>query len=634
MKKLFYGLMLAGMLIMVIASPVLAAVYYASVQVQESDGDSYTRLPIMVSLDNEYLADNNYILATGLDTRVITGSSVELPHLVVDDRLLFVSNINANNTYNFKYTTGNTPLTDMPVIVGYDGYITVSDDADLEPGDDFEIEFDGYVDTSAGSDKNLVYKEDAFVCFVSDTEEISAGFIDGYYPDANVETSSVDGFAYYLDANGQSWATAVADAGDAASDDDADEGVNGQPIGWGCDSVVNEYDILSRGFFVFDTSEIPDDAVIISSTLYIYGSVATNEGSWDDTAINIYSSAPATDTSIVAGDYDSLGVTAFCDTGIDIDDWSTTGYNAFVFNASGLAAISTDDVTKLGGRASYDVSGVDPGWTATGEELTFGCYFADNAGTDKDPKLVVTYGVQVSGVSSGEHTVKAYADGTDLGIIVDEGEAGEVSDTILLSGASVPDNANDIIINQNNVMPYFDYLKWTVSDTLIAWYQPVTMILGTALPDREGADENGVITWGTNPAGVDVGIGSLMAYSQPAPSGTIDEPGQDIVEESGQPGWVEPTGTLTTNPFYPLVKMASDHTGFDVTQIWLMLATFFVLAGMLAVFGFVPHQLITVAVGGGITGLFISMGIYPFWVIFVFLLGGIAVVLWERAPSV
>jgi len=624
MKKLFYGLMLAGMLIMVTASPILAAVYYASVQVQESDGDSYTRLPISASLDNEYLADNNYILATGLDTRVITGSSVELPHLVVDDRLLFVSNINANNTYNFKYTTGNTPLADMPVIVGYDGYVTVSDDADLELGDDFEIEFDGYVDTSAGADKNLVYKEDAFRLYVSDDDEITATFSTWSSPTSHIDPSS-------------EW--------------------DNEPNAYDDDTGTRTVHIQATAYLEL---YFPDE--FTCGGVRIWGS---NYPEFD-VDVDLY--------------YDS--------------DWHNVWDEDDIFEGQWVEEYfaTIDGVTGV--RVKTSAQGTYPGYI---NEFDF----------------LQVCNATATGISSGEHNVKAYADGTDLGIIVDEGEGGEVSDTTLLSGASVPDNANDIIINQNNVMPYFDYLKWTVGVDLIAWYQPVTMVISTSydgtadsgstttivdaeltqaddywnlarltitdttdngapegeasvitnfvagtdtltfgaltavvdtgdtytvdfgtLIDREGADENGIITWGVNPSGVDVGIGSLTAYSQPEPSGTIDEPGQDIVGETGQPGWTDETGTLTTNPFYPLVKMASDQTGFDVTQIWLMLATFFVLAGMLAVFGFVPHQLITVAVGGGLTGLFISMGIYPFWVIFIFLVMGVALVLWERAPTV
>jgi len=631
MRKLFYGLMLAGMLIMVIASPVLAAVYYASVQVQESDGSSYTRLPIMVSLDNEYLADNNYILATGLDTRVITGSSVELPHLVVDDRLLFVSNINANNTYNFKYTTGNTPLTDMPIIVGYDGYITIPSEIsdDMQLGDDFEIEFDGYVDTSVGSNKNLVYKWEAFRLYISDTSEITAAITDGDSP--TLYSSDSDG---HITATSTVYNTAWAAASGtiAAGNDTFDIGQN---------FATPNYNIW-RGFVFFDTSSIPDNATIISATLSLYG---VTDNSVTDFLITVqngqatYPTDPLAVTdynkSYYSGDGGSLTTEGF----------NTVGYNNITLNSTGIGWINLTGTTKLCLRSSRDIAGTTP----TGNEYVI-VNDAHNTGTTKDPKLVVVYeydtkSATVTSISSGiiKPIITAGANLMTLSVYdTEDNHLGDSPQSVDITGVSVPDNANDIIINQNNVMPYFDYLKWTVSDTLIAWYQPLSMIVGTTLDDREGTDagetgtaeEDATITWGANPAGVDVDIGSLTAYSQPAPSGTITEPGQDIVDETGQPGWTDETGTLTTNPFYPAVLMASEQTGFDVTQIWLMIATFFVIGGMLAVFGFVPHQLITVCVGGGITGFFVSMGIYPFWVIFIFLVMGVAVVLWERAPSV
>jgi len=49
-----------------------------------------------------------------------------------------------------------------------------------------------------------------------------------------------------------------------------------------------------------------------------------------------------------------------------------------------------------------------------------------------------------------------------------------------LKGDSVPDNANDWILNQNNVMPYMDYYKHTVGEAIQAWYQPNTVVENTS----------------------------------------------------------------------------------------------------------------------------------------------------------
>jgi hypothetical protein len=135
---------LLGVVILLIAVPVLAA-YYATVQVVESDGISYSMLPIMADLDTDTLTSYHYITSTGLDTRVTTGSGTPMPHMLTDDKLLFASPINADTTYNYKFTTGNTPLTSFPIITGDGGYVTITDHDNLELSNNFEIEFEGWV---------------------------------------------------------------------------------------------------------------------------------------------------------------------------------------------------------------------------------------------------------------------------------------------------------------------------------------------------------------------------------------------------------------------------------------------------------------------------------------------------------
>jgi len=171
-KKTFKIALLALVTLVLISSPIFAAYsYYVTIQVQETNGTGYDYLPIMADVDNDHLADNGYMSLTGLDTRILSGST-ELEHMVADDKVLFVPpSTDGNGTSNYKYTLGNSLLSDFPIIVGDGGYITVSDDASLELGNDFEIEISGYMDTDADSNKNLVYKEDAFWTRVSDIDD-------------------------------------------------------------------------------------------------------------------------------------------------------------------------------------------------------------------------------------------------------------------------------------------------------------------------------------------------------------------------------------------------------------------------------------------------------------------------------
>lgn len=127
-------------------------------------------------------------------------------------------------------------------------------------------------------------------------------------------------------------------------------------------------------------------------------------------------------------------------------------------------------------------------------------------------------------------------------------------------------------------------------------------------------------------------------YTYPDPDDSPDftdptVPNPDMTGDTGQPDYTPAAGTLTGNPLYPLVKAIADNTNIPVTIWWVILAMLIVMAAMIASFRYAPHQLITAFVGGGLIIFFWSMGIFPFWVIFVYGIGAAAIVLYERQPS-
>jgi len=159
---------------LLVANAVLAYTYSTQLQVVESDGTAHVKLPMIADMDNDYLATHGFIDADGLDTRVELGG-VAIPHMVADDKTLFVNTIGANTTNNFYYTCGNTSLSSFDIITGNDGYITIPDDDTLEGGADFQIDLSGYINTSASHvDENLLYKSEALRLYVDSTGSISA----------------------------------------------------------------------------------------------------------------------------------------------------------------------------------------------------------------------------------------------------------------------------------------------------------------------------------------------------------------------------------------------------------------------------------------------------------------------------
>lgn len=171
--------LLAFVAILIVVAPVLAAAYSAPYTITETNSNAYSLLPVSVSVDNQWLADNGFMESDALDTRVETLGGLERPHMVVDDRTLTAVSVPANSQINLYFKTGSTDLTSMDIITGYGGYITVADAAVLELGDGFEVEIKGYIDTTAGSDKNLVYKDAAFKIYISAEGSIKAEITGG-----------------------------------------------------------------------------------------------------------------------------------------------------------------------------------------------------------------------------------------------------------------------------------------------------------------------------------------------------------------------------------------------------------------------------------------------------------------------
>lgn len=235
-----------------------------------------------------------------------------------------------------------------------------------------------------------------------------------FYPDPDVETTTVDGrVGHNLGVgSGISWATLISAAGNESADNETDH----VPSHIVADSSTSNWRIIRRGIYLFDTSALPDSDSILSATLSIYGKDKAKGPSWSnaDIALNIYASAPASNTSLTGTDYATLGSTAFCDTSITYASWSITGYNDFAFNANGLNSISKTSITKLGAKDSvFDASGSAPTWYGS-EGIYIRGYFADQTGTANDPKLVVIH-IPPS-PPTGSLTYSGYAPSTITGM--------------------------------------------------------------------------------------------------------------------------------------------------------------------------------------------------------------------------
>lgn len=205
------------------------------------------------------------------------------------------------------------------------------------------------------------------------------------YPDPDAEITSVDGFVGRTGVS-ESWATIIAGAGNTSSDN----APTGNFIAAGATGTSNLWESLIRSIFLFDTSALGASASISAAVLSLTGTSKLDPSGLAPN-IDIYTSTPASNTALANADYSQLGSTSQTGSPISYTSYSTTGYNDFTFNATGIGNISKTGVSKFGARnANYDVAGTAPTWSA-GTAFRLQGIYADTAGTSTDPKLVITY---------------------------------------------------------------------------------------------------------------------------------------------------------------------------------------------------------------------------------------------------
>ncbi len=155
----------------------LGATYsnYMVIRVFNNSTNVYGVMPVLVTINNTQLVELGYINSTGLNTNLQEGA-INNVFMVAESRLgSLASSFASGQVRTYYYRLNNLPgQIGFPVMVGVGGNMTVDDAPTLELGNNFSVELDGYVETSAGSNKNLVYKEDAFKTYISAEGDVTA----------------------------------------------------------------------------------------------------------------------------------------------------------------------------------------------------------------------------------------------------------------------------------------------------------------------------------------------------------------------------------------------------------------------------------------------------------------------------
>lgn len=164
-----------------------------------------------------------------------------------------------------------------------------------------------------------------------------------------------------------------------------------------CSATSNKFDTLSRGVFSFDTSSIGFGVSVTSATLSIFGS--SKADSLDLGVSQPWRYPNYVITGVVMGnagtpamsDFQAVLGINFNATALSYNALSVTAYNDIPLNEFGMTSIKMNGISQFATRWDWDLYNFGGIWTAGSGQVYIITYFADNAGTTNDPKLVINY---------------------------------------------------------------------------------------------------------------------------------------------------------------------------------------------------------------------------------------------------
>ena len=205
------------------------------------------------------------------------------------------------------------------------------------------------------------------------------------FPDPNVEVDTVDGWV--SESSTESWDATRNGPGDNSNDSNTTLIVTSEKGGT---SWTSRHAIL-----LFDASDVAGDTVD-SATMTCEGTASTDDVNDAQSYIVLAESAPASNTELVNGDFDSIVFTDLSDQ-LDITSWNIGSDNTFTLNATGETFIQTavdgDGIVKLAMVEGHGMENEDPGASVTSEVR---CDSADETGTDSDPALIIEHSTAFS----------------------------------------------------------------------------------------------------------------------------------------------------------------------------------------------------------------------------------------------
>lgn len=646
MKNYFKGLLLAFLTLSLFAVPVWAA-FTAIITITEASGNSYSMLGGNVSANISFMETNNFLgLPEGRDTRVSLGTSAQ-HHMLVDDKIMFTSPVGAYSATNLNFTTNNSDIGTFSVITGYGGYITTPDAAAIEPSANFTLLCDGWWDTGnqTGLSGSAFYKPEAIYFGVSDNASdnitgIMADDVTDYNGNAYYQTGDTTTFKWLHGAEDTSnfkmtweWWMRVDDNTPSVK-----ECIFSTGDGTSSNAEFNLY-MNTNGTLQLMINRAAGGTNVINSS----SNTSTPDLGWHHYGLT-YDQTPA-DTNarfyldgVAAGTRDKTGnapSTANSQRALHIGSFGTPGNYLngqidevrLTKNVVRTQAQIQEAYANGLGRRLVDLNSTDALWHF--DEYT-GLNSADDSGNGHTlagtntgwvsvgvPILNSQLSVNATSTVSGDYKAELVCDGTTLFLELDD----VVQDSIVMTNCTVPNLSADWTIAQGTAIAYADNITISVGNVVRLQYSPAVIItpidsLTATMPDEVGSND-GVITWGSTPAGVSAVAGAMVSdyTGTTLPGGVGETP--SFVPSYTTPAPVVPATKLTAlagHPFYPWVDAMDGITNVGI----LFQFQFIYIAGAIFAFAgtytWLRNLMLSGALALGVIGLGVPT-IFDWWVL-------------------
>ena len=650
-QRVVRAVALATILATVVAAPVFAVVYAATLTISETGGASYTNLALFKSVNNKWAAANGFMLPDARDTGVETASGSPRPHTVADDRVLAVTDVPAHSTTNLYYTTNNTAA-DFDIITGVGGNVTIADAAALESGNNTVFEFDGWVDTTAPA--SIIDKASAFLTSVPGAGQLEAQ-IEPVRDFTGVGVFAVPGVA---DVWGANWFAQtftplethyVTEVQLNGYETGAAPGLLTVSIRNTIAGVPTGTDLVSGSVVASSWGVLPADNIVTltsstkleAGTMYAIvlrlpnGVGAANDIVWQYETSDI----------IANGTYSASAASGI------LGSWVNNAARDFRFTERGPSAMVissvasgeyTVQVAAEAGTSDNLTLALD-GWVVDSTPLN-GASIPDNA---NDWHLYPIYWTYYSHSVGGVEIVHYQPNDIIRGVAYTTGTAAFAngSANVTAGGAADWDDSMDgavIKLNADNSWFVIDSVTSNTTLTLTANYAGVggagAYTIAPRLPDLVTATtEEGAISWGTNPSGITLSLGSFTTTAATGSAGADATP--DTLPDMETSDWFTESSnsTLHSNPLYPVVSALSVTGGlttFTEQQVWRFFAIMAILLLMAGAGMAVPGHILVIGIAQmlGMTGA-VALTIFPLWAVVVAAGFLLATLVMERSIS-